>query len=92
MEKRDKLQDLIVKYDPEKNVVQLKDPNGTIDKIPLDDMQDLVNSILLLTSDAWAESAVRTFQEHQNREAHNWRTVSLIEAAIILILCIMGVF
>ena len=55
-------------------------------------MQDLINSILLLVSDAWAESAVKTFQEHQNREAHNWRTVSLIEAAIILILCIIGVF
>lgn len=88
--KKDKPQDLIVKYDPENNTVELKDPSGTIDKIPLKDVQEIINSILLLVTDAWAESAVKTFQKQQNKEARDWRRVSLFEAALLLMLCIIG--
>ena len=79
---------LLVKYDPNKNIVKLKDPDGIIDKLPLKEVQEIINDILSLVANAWAESAVKTFQEHEDKETRAWRRVSLIEAALILIICI----
>lgn len=79
---------LIVEYDPNKNIVKLKDPDGTIDKLPLKEAQEMINDILSLVANAWAKTAVKTFQKHENKEIRAWRRVSLIEAALILIMCI----
>lgn len=79
---------LIVKYDPNKNIVKLKDPDGIIDKLPLKEVQEIINDILSLVANAWADCAVKAFQEHEDKEARAWRRVSLIEAALILMMCI----
>ena len=79
---------LIVKYDPNKNIVKLKDPDGIIDKLPLKEVQEIINDILSLVANAWADCAVKAFQEHGDKEARAWRRVSLIEAALILMMCI----
>ena len=79
---------LIVKYDPNKNIVKLKDPAGIIDKLPLQEVQEIINDILSLVTNTWADCAVKAFQEHENKETRAWRRVSLIEAALILMMCI----
>lgn len=79
---------LIVEYDPNKNIVKLKDPDGTIDKLSLKEAQEMINDILSLVSNSWADCAVKAFQEHENKETRAWRRVSLIEVALILIMCI----
>ena len=79
---------LIIKYDPNKNIVKLKDPDGIIDKLPLKEVQEIINDILSLVTNAWADCAVKAFQEHGDKEARAWRRVSLIEAALILMMCI----
>ena len=73
---------LIVKYDPNKNIVKL------IDKLPLKEVQEIINDILSLVSNTWADCAVKAFQEHGDKETRAWRRVSLIEAALILMMCI----
>lgn len=79
---------LIVKYDPDKNIVKLRDPDGIVDKLSLKEVQEIINDILSLVSNSWADCAVKAFQEHENKETRAWRRVSLIEAALILMMCI----
>ena len=54
----------------------------------LKEVQEIINDILSLVSNAWADCAVKAFQEHEDKEARAWRRVSLIEAALILMMCI----
>lgn len=82
---------LIIKYDPDKNTVKLKDPDGIVDKLPLKEVQEIINDILSLVANAWADCAVKAFQEHENKETRNWKIVCFIEAALILMMCILGV-
>lgn len=82
---------LIVKYDPDKNTVKLRDPNGTMEKLSLKEAQEIINDILSLVSNAWADCAVKTFQARENREIRTWRRVSLIEALLVLMMCIFRI-
>ena len=82
---------LIVKYDPDKNTVKLKDPDGYIDKLPLKEVQEIINDILSLVSNAWADCAVKTFQARENKEIRTWKRVSIIEALLVLMMCIFRI-
>ena len=82
---------LIVKYDPNKNTVKLRDPDGTIEKLSLKEAQEMINDILSLVSNAWADCAVKTFQERDNKEIRTWKRVSLIEALLVLMMCVFRI-